>query len=228
MKFAKYIFFITLLFSVFTGFSQRIVFKQTDTDTRYDIPKKGANRNYFTWVNLTMGSDLTFGVSDHKSGNHFGIGYNGKFKCNAMFSHGLGGGLHLQTGRLSKTGMNTVFRDDWNKGNLFFAGTNVNYFWRINFDPKRGNSIGTYLDVAICGQFNFYQQAKFFQGKLREKTGNANITERFTTGVEMRFGWNILSIYTRYNFFSSGSVSNEFVNLNLAKWSAGITFSIGN
>jgi hypothetical protein len=140
----------------------------------------------------------------------------------------LGYGLHRQVYRLSKKGM-TCFSDDWNKGKLIYWGANANYFWRINFDPKRGNIIGAYLDFGVFGQFNFSQRLKLTGGSTSKKSKFICYREVFTMGPEVRLGRENLSIYGRYKFISSEhcKVYGHNSDFDLAKWSVGLNIGIG-
>jgi len=229
MKYIKIILVTSLLFSVFPAFSQRVIL-HSNVDKQYEIPKKGANRQQYFWVQLSLfGTDLAFGELDSKQnfGNYYGLNFNKKYKLNSVFSQGFGWGIHQQVYRLSKKGLNTMSRPYCDKGKLIFTGLNVNYFVRFNFDPKRGNIVGNYLDIAPFGQYNFYQRAEFVHGRWTEKTGSENFAERYAIGVETRLGHEYLSIYFRYKFLSDNPKSGTFVNLDLAKCSVGLHVNIG-
>jgi len=148
MKFIKILLVASLLFLVFPAFSQRVVL-HTNVDKEYQIPKKGANRQQYFWVQFSLfGTDLAFGELDSKQnfGNYFGLSFNKKYKLNGVLSHGFGWGVHSQVYHLSDSGLNKLSHPSWDKGKLIFKGVNVNYFVRFNFDPKRGNIVGSYLD----------------------------------------------------------------------------------
>jgi hypothetical protein len=230
MKFIKILLIINFLLPVYQAFSQRVVLHQTNADKQYEIPKKGANRQQNIWVQLSLfGTDLAFGELDSKQdffNNYFGLSVNKKYKLNGILSHGYGCGVHRQVYRMSDNGLHTALRPDWDKGKFVFVGGHVNYFVRFNFDPKRGNIRGYYLDLAPFGQYNFYQRAEFVQGKLTEKSGKENFPERFAIGVETRFGREFLSIYARYKFLSINQKSGTFTDMDFAKWSVGFHINI--
>jgi len=230
MKYIKILILTIFLCPVFQVFSQRVVLRQTNIEQQYDIPKKGANRQQYFWVQLSLfGTDLAIGELDvkQKFGNYYGLSFNNKYKLNGVLSHGYGWGFHHQAYHLNKKGLNALSSSSWDQGKLSFAGVNINYFVRINFDPKRGNIVGTYLDLVPFGQYNFYQRAKFVEGRLTEKSDEKNFAERYAIGVETRLGREFYSIYARYKFISDNPKSDTFINLDLAKWSVGLNLNIG-
>ena len=232
MKHIKISLIVSLLCPVFTGFSQHVVLHETNADRRYEIPKDGANRRQYHWFQLTLlGTDLAFGELHSKQdfSNYYAMSWNHQFRLNGAFSHGLGYGVHRQVYRLSEKGLNIVLHGDCDKGKLIYWGVNANYFWRFNFDPRRGSTIGRYLDLAAFGQFNFYQYGKFVQGRLTEKTGSTNCTERCAIGAEVRLGYEIWSMYARYKFFvSSPESGGTFADMELARWSVGLNLGLGS
>ena len=231
MKYIKIFLAASLLCPVFTGVSQHVVLHETDADKRYEIPRDGANRRQYHWLQLTLlGTDHVFGKGELDSkedfSNYYAVSWNHQFRVNGVFSHGLGYGLHRQVYRLSERGLNTVSRGDWRKGKLIYWGVNANYFWRFNFDPRRGNVIGKYVDLVAFGQFNFHQQAKFVQGNLTEKISSENFTERSALGAEVRLGREGLSIYARYKYLVSSPDSGTFAHMELARWSVGLNLGL--
>ena len=230
MKFIKILLITSSLFPVCQAFSQRVLLHQTNADKQYEIPKKGANRKQYTWVQLSLfGTDLAFGKLDSKQdffNNYFGLSVNKKYKQNGILSLGYGCGVHRQVYRMSDKGLHTALRPDWDKGKFVFVGVNMNYFVRFNFDPKRGNIRGYYFDLAPFGQYNFYQRAEFVQGKLTEKSGKENFPERYAIGIETRLGREFLSIYARYKLVSANQKSGTFTDMDLAKWSVGFQINM--
>ena len=208
-----------------------MIFQQSDADKMYEIPKTGINRQLHSWIQFSFGSDMPFGELDSKADalyNYYGFTYNRKIKFNAILSHGYGLGVHHQLYPLNQRGLSAVQRDTWDRGRLIYNGVNMSYFVRINFDPKRGNRFGIYMDLATFGQFNFHQRAKFVHGNLTEKVNKENFPERFAAGVETRVGYESLSLYVRYKFFSERPDSGAYTNVDLAKWSAGLNIAIFN
>lgn len=233
MKFIN--FFLATLFGSFvsTGFSQNLIFKETHVDQSYEKTTTGANRNLYSWATLTLfGTDLAVGDIDSKQdfSNYYSFTWNHKFKMNRLFSYGLGYGVHRQVYRLREKGLAVLHREAFDKGKLVYWGVNANCFWRINFDPKRGNILGKYLDLAVFGQFNFYQKAKFIDGDWSERRVGKDFTERFVSGVEARIGHEVVALFVRYKLFSEHSKDAlpPFTNLDLARWSIGLNLNIGS
>ena len=233
MKLIKFILIVSLLSHVFQAFSQRVMLIQTDVDKQYETPKKGANRQQYFWVQFSLfGTNLTFDELDNKQDfcTYYGLSFNKKYKVNSIISHGYGYGIHRDSYALSNNGLITANRSGLGKGKLIFVGLNVNYFCRFNFDPKRGNTLGTYLDFAPIGQFNFYQRARFKQ--CTKKKSENILVERHVLGLETRIGRGALSIYGRYKFRSYKHTyktkAGIFEDLDLTKWSVGININVSS
>jgi len=229
MKSIKYLLISSLFCLVFSAFSQNVILQGTpQTD---NIPQKGANRQQYFWVQLSLfGTDLVFNELNSKQnfGNYYGLSLNKKYKLNSVFSHGFGIGMHHQAYNLSNSGLDSLSYSDWNKGRLNFTGLNLNYFLRLNFDPKRGNIIGKYLDIMPFYQHNFHQRATFERGKVTEKKVKSHFPERYAIGAEARLGYNFFSIYVRYKYLSGNNLTHRYADLDLARWSVGLNLNIGD
>ena len=232
MKLIKIILTVCLLCLVLPAFSQQTllnVVQPTEIDQQYDT-KKGANRPQYSWGQVCFGTFLVLDETDSKQSfiNYFALNSNRKYKINGAFSHGFGWGFHYLSYNLSRDGLEKMGSYYWEKGKLNNIGLNVNYFLRLNFDPKRGNTIGYYLDILPYTQYNFYQRAEFQQKRITEKNRKGDFPDRYSVGGEVRLGKEFFSIYIRYKYLSYNPKSGRYADLDLAKWSVGINFNIEN
>ncbi|MDR2907502.1 MAG: hypothetical protein LBU91_05895 [Bacteroidales bacterium] len=234
MKFAKFILIGSFVGLAFTGFSQFVVFRQTDADRAYETVKYGENRKRYTWVSVNvLGVDIATGEMDAKNrfAGYLALNYNQKYKLNGTWSYGIGVGVHRQTYRLNSKGLQDVGHTNWEKGKLNYWGFNANHFWRINFDPKRGNNLGTYLDLGLFGQLNFYHRMVFSTGDFSQKITPDEYAERFAIGTELRLGRGTSSIYVRHKVlqgnFNFTKMLTVHSGLELSKWSIGLNLGIG-
>jgi len=230
MKSVKIFLIASLACFILTGYSQVIVPIQADADKN----KRGPNRNHYSWLSLSFfGTDLAFGGLDSKQrfGNYYGLSFNHKFRLSEIHSHGLGCGIHRQVHSLSEKGLNSELLDNsWEKGKLVYWGFNANYFWRFNFDPSRGNILGTYLDILLFLQYNPRQQAQLAKEDLTHSYFSCHLAERRAAGIEMRIGREAFSLYFRYKGLS-GSCLHKILaplqELDLPKWSVGLNVGFG-
>ena len=155
------IFIASLACFALTGYSQITVPIKVDADNN----RRGPNRNHYSWLSLSLfGTDLALGDLDGKQrfGNYYGLSFNHKFRLSEIHSHGWGLGVHRQVHSLSERGLSSeLLGSGWESGKLIYWGINANYFWRFNFDPSRGNTLGTYLDILLFLQYNPRQQAQW-------------------------------------------------------------------
>jgi hypothetical protein len=86
------------------------------------------------------------------------------------------------------------------------------FFNRINFDPSRGNFMGTYLDIGILGEFH-YSINSISKNDLPDGTqqkivtGNLDYTNNTNAKVIARLGYSHISLYGSYrllDLFDSG------------------------
>lgn len=105
-------------------------------------------------------------------------------------------------------------------------------FQRINIG-RRGNSLGNYLDIGLCGQWNMADIEvliyKFDDPKYvgRQKMINSRLQfiEDFSYGINSRIGFKAISFYATYrlsDFFKEVYMMPELPRL----W-AGIEFVLG-
>ena len=234
MKCIKIFLITSLACFVITGFSQNIVSLGTYTDIDYKRSNRGPNRAHYSWLSLSLfGTDLAFGELDGKQrfGNYYGLSWNHKFKISEILSHGLGFGIHRQVHLLSEKGLTSeLFYNSWEKGKLVYWGGNVNYFWRFNFDPNRGNTLGTYLDILMFWQYNPRQQAQLAGGGLTNNYFSCHLEERNAAGFEMRIGREAFSLYFRYKCLSMSclhKIMAPLKELDLPRWSIGLNVGLG-
>jgi len=235
MIYRRFFLIITLTCLTFTLFSQHVIFRQTDADRTFEIPRQGPNRAQFSWISFHFfGTDLMFGNSHcvrQRFANYQGLGWNRMYRINGVLSHGFGLGGHRQVHALHERGLNSeLLEENWENGRLVYWGVNANYFLRFNFDPRRGNTLGRFLDVMIFGQYNPYQRVQLTRGNLTKRYTSQHLAERYAAGVEVRVGYEFLSLYVRYKLFSANRPNSALVpfgDLNLAKWSIGLSLGFG-
>ena len=88
---------------------------------------------------------------------------------------------------------------------LDFVGPGLGFFTRINFDPKRGNYLGNYLDLGIAGVWNVSIK-RITKNKLQDGTLVKTIIKNlpYVNDIDakafIRIGKNHFSLYASYRF----------------------------
>jgi hypothetical protein len=86
----------------------------------------------------------------------FGLRY--KVKINSILSTGLGAGYFYQSYRVDQEQKHFPDSTRYNREAFRINSLKSNFFIRINFDPKRGNYIGKYLETGLYGSWSFDQK----------------------------------------------------------------------
>ncbi len=175
---------ILLLIIICLGFTtahaQRELLAEDRTNKNDTTPSFGINeRNYF---HFRSGIGLIVGPSG--SGVEIGYGrsleaYTGfryKRKLSGMFSIGLEPAYKYTGFNISNKDSST-FLDNyiWGKDTLHnrhkigLHTASLGAFFRINFDPRRGNHMGTYLDLGAAGDYIFSNEY-ITRGEKRDGT----------------------------------------------------------
>ncbi len=172
-------------------------------------PASGANGKHhlssfvgFHFVIPIPGDDLAPvlpGVS-----NGWRIGWMSRYRFTGMLS----GGYMLDFNTLSyryeqtdlKTFPDTFFHDDQSMGIASF-GTGL--FMRLNFDPKRGNVLGRYIDAGGYVDWNFSRYVRTrdhndLDEVVKVRTSRLTFAERYQYGVYGAIGIGKFNIYARY------------------------------
>jgi hypothetical protein len=124
---------------------------------------------------------------------------------------------------------NKIFPDSLfhKKQSLRFGLLQGEYFLRINFDPKRGNILGKYLDFFAWAGYPIMKREYFVDevGKETHVTKIKNfqgLADVWQYGVGARLGWNRFAVFMLYRI--STIVKNSFPEpTDPSKFSIGIT-----
>jgi hypothetical protein len=121
----------------------------------------GANKAWFAQVTLGVGTLVGTGTSDNKlsindwRSNDLSIGIKMKRKINGLLSVWLEPEYHYASYNINQTEPKITDSLFWPNGpqkhekeRFATEGILVNAFLRFNFDPKRGNFLGYYLDLG--------------------------------------------------------------------------------
>ncbi|MCX7696825.1 MAG: hypothetical protein N2Z72_03910 [Bacteroidales bacterium] len=105
-----------------------------------------------------------------------------------------------------------------------------NFYIRLNFDPKRGNTLGKYVDFFIWGGYpimrrQYYKDhisKEIYSVKVKNYQGIAN---DWQYGYGIRLGFKSFFAYLKYR--ASNLLSSEFSNkLEPPRWALGIVYQL--
>ncbi|GHS87503.1 hypothetical protein FACS1894201_08780 [Bacteroidia bacterium] len=208
MKYSKRYIIVAIGFLCATQvlFGQREVMRETETDKTYAIVRHGPNRTWHSWVEMEMGlAGLIVPVETWKealtSPTNFRFSFSQKLKLNSVFSVGYTTGFVLWQYPLSKEEIAMIsggWSADWDKANFLLTGAHAGAFLRINFDPKRGNITGNYVDIGCNGWYNFRQRQRYKTTHYKETFYQGDFIQRYATALSLNYGYQIFSLQLRY------------------------------
>jgi hypothetical protein len=163
--------------------------------------KAGARIEYGTSVNLAFGVRKKFKISPFYS-----IGYDIENEYTDYK-------IKQEKGKLlPDTVINNV------SGRLDYSSIGLGFYNRFNFDTRRGNFLGTFLDLGIMGEWHYSIKA-IAKNENKDGTLNKNITKRLpyvnniNAKAYARFGYSHLSIYASNRITDLFKSSYDFPDL---------------
>lgn len=236
MKKVLFIFFLFL--SVFTDAQVVLIKENVNADTV--LSEVGPNRKryhsgFYSFGILFGNPDSTGSAIHAYKSFHVQLGDRVKFKLNNVFSWGIENLFDYKSFRIKQDSLKTFGGSVLhNKETFIVLAYDLLFFLRINFDPKRGDHLGKYIDIGAYGGYNFitryksvdtvqsqygFERGKFIASKLR-------YIDRFNYGITARAGWWGLSVYFNYRL---SDLFKEFESIRyqeLPRYEAGINFDI--
>lgn len=215
---------ITALVSFFTynTLGQTVLL---DVDRNKDtIPQTfGQNLKYFSHPVYAIG--FVFGESNAdmpaKAGASydFRVGFRTKRKVTPVFSYGYDFFYHAVNyfidQRDGKKIPDTLMHKS-QKYNFFSLG--MGWYIRFNFDPRRGNYLGTYVDAGITGEWDFTARTvtrDILPGneKIKVIAKNFDYVNYFSSRIFVRGGKSRVLVYGSYRITDHFKSSSEFPEL---------------
>ncbi|MBE0664107.1 MAG: outer membrane beta-barrel protein [Bacteroidales bacterium] len=191
------------------------------------IPAFGANRKHFGHIffglhHIAGEPELnTDNLSDWSSWA-FEFGYRYKRR----FSQTLSAGAELSVKRMSHSikhwaMLNTPEATEIEKHKFIFTQTGLGLYQRFNYNKRRGNFIGNYIDVGVYGDWNInarqiYKFRNTADEKVVYKKSNLDYINPFEYGILTRLGFNKFAAKASYRLsdhFDETSALGEFPRL---------------
>lgn len=210
-----------------------LIFEDLRGDTL--LPKFGMNRDhfghmFFGFYKIAGTPELTSDTMDVWRSWAFDCGYRYKRRFSQVLSAGAEFGLKKMSYAVRHWEMlQTPEATEINKHKMIFLQTGLSLYQRFNYDKRRGNYVGNYIDLGIYCDWNWnVRQLYYYQNntgeKVRLRKSNLNYIHPFDLGVLMRFGFNKLAVKTTYRLshhFKETSSIGE-----LPKFSFGVEFGM--
>ncbi len=227
----KYLFLVSLLFSVASLSAQRVMIAKEppkNHDTEYGMNRKHYSHGF-------LGLHFIIGPSENSGADiHYGrsrsieYGYRYKRRFNDTFSIGSEiiarrHAFHIKQTE-NKEVPDNIIKDS---EKLVFLDAGLGLFKRVNFG-QRGNYIGRFLDVGAYASWVFHTRHVYFleEGGLRTRvrvTG-MNYPAGFAYGLNARLGLNNLVIKASYQMSDHFKDSSGFPEL--PKYSIGLEIGL--
>lgn len=223
--------------------AQTVLIKQTVPENFEDIDNGyGPNRNHFSFPFFAVGqhSEGYSHENDTTISPVFGrsielrFGTRTRLKVNKL----LGLGLDYELGysshfiNLKDEYALANFSPDVKKAKYQLYTIGAAAYFQFNFEPKRGNQLGSYLDLGVFGGYNFGRKFSQVLKVGKEKSvytlKKLQSFEKLNYGAIIRFGKNTWAIFTKYRYSNSFKNKSSNGNYELPRLTFGFELFIGN
>jgi hypothetical protein len=229
----KLLLFVLILILHQSLIGQRVVISENvSSDT--DVPVFGANRKHFG--HIFSGFHHIAGAPESNTDKLkacswvFELGYRYKRR----FSQTLSAGAELGIKRMSYSikhweMLHTPEASETDKHKLVFIQTGLGLYQRFNYNKRRGNYVGNYIDVGVYGDWNFntrqvYQFRNEADEKVLTRKSNLNYISPFEYGVLMRLGFNRIAAKATYRL--SGHFKETSAPAEMPRLTFGVEFGM--
>lgn len=207
MKKLKTILLLVLLLNVISAKAQTVLLNyDKEAEPKYD---KGPNQKKFTQGFMKFGFVLpsTSHEEEIETGTSviWGMGIRKKFKVSSVYSLGWEFQFDFTDYKLkNKTGLVSPYATSIDTRRFDISALSLGQFNRFNFDPGRGNFLGTYLDLGITGKYCLSMaevyKYKTGYGTARTEIDDLDYVKTVQAETFARFGYSHISIWASYRF----------------------------
>lgn len=193
------------------------------------VPEHGMNRKHYR--HAFIGSHFFLGEAEGPSGRiKYGASWAMEygFRYKRRFSNVFSAGAEWSVRRLayapSDWGMAVIAgADEIKRERLMLMLTGLGLYQRINYQKRRGDFIGRFIDIGVYANWNFYSRHAYSfinaqDEKVKVKVSRLSYVEPFEYGALARLGFNNLVFKGTYRFsdhFIESSGLNEFPRFTL-------------
>ena len=201
----KFLILLLVIFSL-SSTAQTILLSVDNTNEKAAEvgPNLKRHNQIFFRFGLVEGSDkpgarIVFGKSID-----FAFGFRKKYKISSLYSLGFETEFQVRNYKF-KQSAEKIFPDTIiNKSqSLDYAILGLGLYNRFNFDPHRGNFLGTFLDIGIVGSWHFGTH-EFSENKLSNGTTETKMisdlayVKKLSASVYARIGFSHVSIFSSF------------------------------
>jgi hypothetical protein len=230
MKQTLILFFILLGLS---GYSQTVLLqvdRKKDTFTSDKGPNEKHFVNFFYHIGFMLPPDKPGARIIYGSSVDIGLGIRTKRKFSSIYSHGWEMGILYSDYKLKQEENRLIPDSIVNKMSRYdYLSAFLGFYTRFNFDPKRGNYLGHFLDLGVTGQWHF--SIKYItknngqDGTLvKTVTRKLNYTNVLNLQPYIRLGINHISIFGTYRIFDLWKESSGFPDM--PRFTAGVDLAL--
>ncbi len=197
---------VILTFCSMNGYGQTVLLK-VDQE-KENIYNRGPNTEKFSLFFLKFGFALPPDQEQSRvvfeNSVYMSFGFRKKYKLSKFYSMGWDLQSEFSDWKIkqvkSKTFPDTL--TSWDVQRFDVGAFAISYFNRFNFDPKRGNTMGAFLDIGIIGKYNYsmvqIEKREVKIGDATTSTNNLAYTNKFQSDVFFRAGKGRVSLWAAY------------------------------
>lgn len=218
------LFIVTLLFCVVITFGQTVLIKDKIPNNFSNIDNGfGPNRKHYSYSYLAIGKIVSIPIPDSVlsvrwNAMKLSSGLTKKYQANKYIGLLFDFDLSVESFALQQIDSITTlnYNTNINKARYVFYKVSTDLAIQFNFNPKRGNQLGTYLTLGGYVDYNisrrFVTKAKFENGyKVNQKVVYKKLpfATPFQYGGVAKFGkhyWDLFARYRISNSFDNGQI----------------------
>ncbi len=167
-------------------------------------PNLTRHNQIFFRLGLVEGSDKPGARIVYGKSTDFAFGFRKRYKISSLYSLGFETEFQSRSYKFKQTA-EKFFPDTMiNKSqSLNYGNLGLGFFNRFNFDPHRGNFLGTFLDLGIVGSWHFgtheAAENKLSNGTTETKMiTDLDYVKKLSASAYARVGFSHVSIYGSY------------------------------
>jgi hypothetical protein len=154
---------IVILFPLFAQAQTNLLHVRTDPREKYERGVWGQNFTHYGKIILL--ADFYFKNNneavDYKGTTGVGLGYSYRYKLANPVNVGAALTFRAHWTNLNANGISKIYDSEiYKKGQLYTTEFRLNPFFRFNLMPRRGNYMGSYIDIGPFGAINLHRSLK--------------------------------------------------------------------
>lgn len=233
------LFILFILFSVHTNAQNVIIKQDVGMDFKHDDygPNKKYFKSTFTGFGFLFGSPDSIGseINWYKS-LYYETGRRSKKQLSPFYAIGREASLNVKSYSIKQHDQKTFGGFQKHKSErLLLINANICLYNRFNFKPKRGNSLGKYLDIAAYGEYTLMGR-HIITDKIDPLSGYKNgkywlrglkYLNKLNYGVQARIGFSALTFVCSYRLSEIFKKTIQTDYVEIPRFTGGICVDVG-